>query len=151
MSPARSVRPDDLEGGLDPLGQVLAGQAVHPPPEAQVLQAAGVWVEGDVLGHVADGRLDLAGVAVQGRPGHRDLAAVAAQGASQIIEIVVVLPAPLGPARRSPRGDLEPDAVDGQALLEALAQVLAPEHRRSVHGPSLPPGRRVPINQSADP
>src|SRR3712207_7372800 len=48
-------------------------------PEAEVLQAAQVRVEGDVLGDVADGRLDLTGVVVQGRPGHGDLAAIAAQ------------------------------------------------------------------------
>ena len=70
---------DDLKGGLDPLGQVPAGQAVHPPPEAQVLQPAQVRVEGDVLGHVADGRLDLARVVVKGDPGNGHLATVAAQ------------------------------------------------------------------------
>ncbi len=50
---------DQLEHLVDPLVQRRAAQAVHAAPEQQVLPAAQVVVEGDVLRDDADERLDL--------------------------------------------------------------------------------------------
>ena len=52
-------QPDELQHLVDPLVERRPAQAVHPPPEEQVLPAAQVLVEGDVLRDHPDELLDL--------------------------------------------------------------------------------------------
>ena len=90
---------DDLEELGDPVAQRPAAHAVELAEEDEVLAGGQVRVDRQVLGHVADGGL--------GRGRARDRSAGRRRRPRrrpgvrrpQIIEIVVVLPAPFGPSR----------------------------------------------------
>ena len=89
-------QPDHVEQGHHAVGHLAAGHAVHHGVEAEVLLRGEVVVEGQVLEDEPDAGAHLV-------PLGRDVVAVdparpaVAESSVHSIEIVVVLPAPLGP------------------------------------------------------
>jgi len=89
-----------------------AVEPLEPAAPGQVLLDAQLRVEGDVLGQVADSRR----IATESRTGRgRRASRAGGRGRKPVImRMVVVLPAPFGPAcRRSPLGHREGDTGDG--------------------------------------
>ena len=132
-------------------------QPLEPAEEAQVLASREVGVDGQVLGHVADGGLGLGGVDVDRLPGHGDLAAVALEQAADHrdgggLAGAVGTQQAVGLAA----GDVEADAVDGDPFAVALAQVATHEQRLDLGHPSpsrlgvASPARDSGIRQAPD-
>ena len=88
-----------LEDGRDALLERLAAETLQPAEEAQVLSRSQVRVDGQVLGHVADERLGLGGVDRPWACPRPSTLPPSRSRSPQTIEMLVVLPAPLGPSR----------------------------------------------------
>ena len=121
---------DDCQHLVHAPVELLAPEPLEAPEEAQVLAGGQVRVDGQVLGHVADGGLGVGRPDVHRPAGHDDLAAVAPEQAADHRDGGGLAGA-VGPEQAVglAGGDLEADAVDGGPLAVALAKVAADEHR----------------------
>jgi hypothetical protein len=110
--------------------------AVEPGEEHQVLAARQVRVDGQVLGHVAQGALGPDGVDRHRLAGHRDLARVAFEQASDHRDCGR-LARPVRPEQ--PVGltgiDVESHPVNRDEFAERPPQAAALEHALAHHGP----------------
>ena len=89
---------DLLQHLVDAGVERLAGEAVHLSPESQVLAGGEVFVEGQLLRHHADGIAHRHGFARDRVTADGGIAAGGGVEGGET-EMVVVLPAPLGPSR----------------------------------------------------
>ena len=129
---ARSARPITASTSSTRRSSSLPPEPLEAAEEAQVLAGGQVRVDGQVLGHVADGGLGVGRADVDRLAGHDDLAAVAPEQAADHRDGGGLAGA-VGPEQAVglAGGDLEADAVDGGPLAVALAEVATDEDRRS--------------------
>ena len=148
---ARSARPTTSSTSSIRRAQRVAAEVLQPPEELQVLPCRQVRVQRDVLGNQAD-----VGLAACWSGARRARATDPASGSSSpaIIEMVVVLPAPLGPSRPyvSPGRDLERHPSTAvcspnrrtRSLTSRTGVSTAPGYARGPHIPGRPPTDATP-------
>ena len=128
---------DQLQHLADTRLQHPPRQALEAAEEAQVLARREIRVDGQVLRHVADGRLGIGGPDVDRPSVHDDLATVSTeQPADHRDRRRLAGAVGAQQAVRLASGDRETDPVHRGARAEALAQITAVEHGRRHGDPS---------------
>jgi hypothetical protein len=130
-------QPHQLEHLAHPPGHLPAGQALEPAEEPQVLLGRQVLVEGDLLGHQADGGLGRGRARPHRPPGHGHRAGVPGEQAAGHGDRGGLAGA-VGPQQAVGLADVDVEAhvIDRDAVAEGLAEPRAHEHRLG-HGSTL--------------